>query len=116
MENQKSSCIKGNPENSINSRIFRDGSTRSGVLLRSCAVGFGIYKPGWKWSSHAGKQSGKSSENHVGYILSGAMIIQDSAGNETTIRAGEAFEVGPGHDAWVLGDEPCTALDFVPPV
>ena len=110
----KSGCVKSNPENSDNTRTFRDGSTRSGTLLRSCSVGFGTYKPGWKWSSHAGPQSGKPSENHIGYILSGVMVIQDSAGNETTIRAGEAFEVGPDHDAWVVGDEPCTALDFTP--
>jgi hypothetical protein len=31
-----------------------------------------------------------------------------------TVGPGEAFEVGPGHDAWVVGDEPCVALDFEP--
>lgn len=29
-----------------------------------------------------------------------------------TIGPGDAFEVKPGHDAWVLGDETCVALDF----
>ena len=33
-------------------------------------------------------------------------------GTQSVVRAGEAFYAAPGHDAWVLGDEPCVALDF----
>lgn len=40
------------------------------------------------------------------------MIIQDATGAEREVGPGEAFEVGPGHDAWVIGSEPCNALDF----
>ena len=70
--------------------------------------------PCWKWSTHAGPQTGKPSGNHVGYILSGTMMIKDFNGIETEVGSAEAFEVGPGHDAWVVGDEPCVALDFIP--
>lgn len=41
-------------------------------------------------------------------------MLKDSAGIETEVGPYEAFEVGPGHDAWVVGDEPCVALDFIP--
>jgi hypothetical protein len=94
------------------SRIFLDGSNRSVVQLRTAVVGLGTYQPGWKWSLHAGTQSGKPSENHIGYIVSGLMTIQDSNGYELQIGPGEAFEVNPGHDAWVVGNVPCVALDF----
>jgi len=114
MENSGSSAVKGNLNESGDVRRFIDGSMRSSVLLRSCAVGLGTYNPGWKWSEHAGAQTGKSSENHIGYIVSGNMIIMDSAGIEIEVEPGEAFEVGPGHDAWVIGDKPCVALDFIP--
>jgi hypothetical protein len=40
------------------------------------------------------------------------MVVRDSAGIEREIGPGQAFEVGPGHDAWVIGNESCTALDF----
>jgi hypothetical protein len=40
------------------------------------------------------------------------MVIQDSSGHERQVGPGEAFEVSPGHDAWVMGDVPCVALDF----
>lgn len=94
------------------SRTFLDGSIRQTILLRTAVIGLGTYQPGWKWSLHAGAQTGKPSENHIGYIISGHMIIQDSEGIETKIGPGDGFEVMPGHDAWVLGNEPCVALDF----
>jgi len=97
-----------------NSRTFLDGSTRSVVILQTVAIGRGEYRPGWRWSEHAGIQTGKPSAAHVGYILSGRMTIRTACGTEVTAGPGEAFEVGPGHDAWVAGDEPCIALDFEP--
>lgn len=93
-------------------RTFLDGSSRSSVNLRSAIVGHGIYQPGWKWSLHAGTQTGKTSENHIGYIVLGNMMIQDANGIESKVGPGDAFEVGPGHDAWVVGNEPCVAIDF----
>ena len=95
-------------------REFLDKSTRSHALLRSAAVGLGVYRPGWRWSRHAGPQTGKPSENHVGYVVSGAMMIQDAQGREQMVGAGFAFEIEAGGDAWVVGSEPCIALDFIP--
>ena len=106
--------ITGNQAESGNVRKFIDGSVRSSILLRSSAIGLGTFNPGWKWSLHAGAQTGKTSENHIGYIVSGSMMIEDSTGIETEVGPGDAFEVGPGHDAWVIGGEPCVALDFIP--
>jgi hypothetical protein len=59
-----------------------------------------------------GKKTGKTSMGHVGYVLSGRMAVRGAQGKEITVGPGEAFEVGPGHDAWVVGDAPCVALDF----
>jgi len=97
---------------SENSRSFIDGSSRSVASLRTAVVGLGTYQPGWKWSLHAGPQTGKPSENHIGYVVSGNIVVRDSSGVERNVGAGEAFEVSPGHDAWVEGDVPCVALDF----
>jgi len=40
------------------------------------------------------------------------MAVCSSEGKEIIVNSGEAFEIGPGHDAWVVGNEPCVALDF----
>jgi hypothetical protein len=104
--------VCGNPESSTKQWRFLDGSRRSAVVLESAAVGCGKYLPGWKWSECVGKQTGKPSQAHIGYVVSGQMGVRSADGMETTVSAGEAFEVGAGHDAWVLGDAPCVALDF----
>jgi hypothetical protein len=101
-------------ENPVTRREFLDGSTRSHALLRSAVVGLGVYRPGWRWSLHARPQTGKPSDNHVGYVVSGAMVIQDTEGRELRVEPGFAFEIEAGGDAWVVGSEPCTALDFIP--
>jgi hypothetical protein len=109
-----SGIVKGNPSRAGNTREFIDGSTRSYAALRTAAIGFGTYLPGWRWSIHAGPQTGKNSENHIGYVISGRMMVQDSFGNQAEIASGCAFEIAPGSDAWVIGDVPCIALDFIP--
>jgi uncharacterized cupin superfamily protein len=95
-----------------NSRTLIDGSIRSSVMLRSAIIGSGVYQAGRKWSFHAGSRTGKASENHIGYIISGLMAIRDASGTEWNVGSGDAFEVGPWHDAWVAGSEPCVAIDF----
>ena len=82
------------------------------AVLNTAAIGRGEYLPGWKWSEHAGAQTGKSSEAHIGYILSGHMVVKGPDGEEVTVGPGDGFELAPGHDAWVIGDEPCIAFDF----
>lgn len=103
---------KGNLHNQGQEHNFLDGSVRKVVKLRTAILGYGTYEPGWTWSKHAGPQSGKSSENHVGYIISGEMMIRDREGVETKLGPGDGFEVTPGHDAWVVGNTPCIAMDF----
>ena len=97
---------------SDNIRKFGDGSSRSVEHLRSSYIGLGTYKPGWCWSEHAGKQSGNPSQNHIGYVFSGNFVVKGASGEEKLVGPGEAFELAPGHDAWVYGNEPCVALDF----
>lgn len=44
--------------------------------------------------------------------MSGSLIVKSASGDESVVGPGEAFELAPGHDAWVNGDQPCVALDF----
>jgi hypothetical protein len=96
------------------SREFLDGSRRWAAQLPSVRVGRGVYRPGWRWSRHAGPQTDEPSARHIGYVQAGRMAVRGADGAEVTVGPGEAFEVGPGHDAWVVGDEACVALDFEP--
>ena len=104
--------VIADPSSSEATWEFLDGSRRSAVNLRTAYVGIGTYLPGWRWSEHVGKQTGKPSENHIGYILSGSITVKSASGEESVVGPGEAFELAPGHDAWVIGSESCVALDF----
>ncbi|MGD9253078.1 MAG: hypothetical protein PVG92_04010 [Holophagae bacterium] len=92
-------------------RRFLDGSERATVELLSATIGRGVYQPGWRWSEHAGRPTGRPSEPHLGLVESGQMVVRAADGTEAVVGPGGVFEVGPGHDAWVLGDEPCIAWD-----
>ena len=92
-------------------RTFLDGSKYWAIDLPSVRIGLGHFNPGWVWSEHAGPQTGMESQRHIGIIQSGKMAVKSADGGEIEIGPGDAFEVGPGHDAWVVGDELCIALD-----
>ncbi|MFE2560654.1 cupin domain-containing protein [Streptomyces sp. NPDC059352] len=78
------------------------------------AVGRAVFEPGWQWSKHVKPIAGTDScqASHVGYIVSGRMKVVMDDGESVEFGAGDFMAVKPGHDAWVLGDEPCVALDW----
>jgi quercetin dioxygenase-like cupin family protein len=78
-------------------------------------VGRATYEPGWRWSEHVGPTVGTSScqIEHVGLVLAGRAIIAMADGTEVTAHAGEFFYVPPGHDSWVVGDEPYVSLHIM---
>lgn len=92
-------------------RTFLDGSEYWVVRLPSLSFGLGFFRPGWIWSVHAGAQTGAESQAHIGYIQSGAMAVESADGTRVELGPGDVFEVGPGHDASVVGSEVCVALD-----
>ena len=40
------------------------------------------------------------------------MTTRMDDGTERTSKAGDVLNIPPGHDAWVVGDEPCVSIDF----
>ena len=53
---------------------------------------------------------GESSQtSHLGYVISGRIHIAADDGEEIDLGPGDVYRIEPGHDAWVLGDEPFEA-------
>jgi class 3 adenylate cyclase len=77
-------------------------------------VGRMVHEPGWQWSRHVRPIAGtdRCMYHHLGYCVSGRLHIQLEDGTEGEIAAQEMFELPPGHDAWVIGDEEWIAIDF----
>lgn len=77
-------------------------------------VGRMVYEPGWRWSSDIKPIAGGEAcqFHHLGYTVSGRLRVQMPDGTELETGPDEVFELPPGHDAWVVGDEPWVAIDF----
>ena len=74
----------------------------------------GHFQPGWRWSKDLKPVMGTElcEVSHMGYMLEGHMHVQMKDGTEMDIGPGEATVIPPGHDAWVVGEETVTFVDF----
>jgi hypothetical protein len=91
-----------------------DKTMVSVVHLGSATVARLSAEPGWRWSECIKPVVGGEScqAAHLGYVVSGRLHIASNDGSELDLRPGDAYRLEPGHDAWVLGDEPFVALEF----
>jgi mannose-6-phosphate isomerase-like protein (cupin superfamily) len=71
------------------------------------------FQPGWRWSECVKPVAGTDScqTHHLGYCISGRLHVVMDGGDEIDVGPGEAVEIPPGHDAWVIGDEPYVGVD-----
>ena len=94
-------------------RSFEKGKVEL-VKVGGALVGRGTFQPGWKWSTCVKPLAKtKSCEAaHFGYQISGTLITAPDNGPEITSKAGDVVLLHPGHDAWVVGNEPVVVIDF----
>lgn len=88
------------------------------VRIGGMTIGRATYLPGWKWSEHVGPTLGKPfcDVEHVGLVVSGCATAAIDGGPVIEMRAGDLFYVPPGppgHDSWVVGNEPYVSLHLV---
>jgi hypothetical protein len=98
-------------------RTFEKGKFEI-VRLGGMTIGRATYQPGWKWSLHVGPSVGAARCNveHVGLVVSGCATAAMEDGTVHELRAGNLFYIPPGppgHDSWVVGDEPYVSLHFL---
>jgi quercetin dioxygenase-like cupin family protein len=91
------------------------GKGRAAVVnVAGHPVLYATFEPGWRWSEHIKPIAGTDScqATHLLYCLSGRMRVETSSGEQGEIGPGDVAAIQPGHDAWVVGDEPCVSVDF----
>lgn len=95
-------------------RPFAGHGQAAVVKVGDHPVLYGTFEPGWKWSEDLKPIAGtdKCEATHLMYCMSGRMRIAMNDGSEEEIGPGDVASIAPGHDAWVVGDEPCVAVDF----
>ena len=98
-------------------RIFDKGKFEI-IRIGGLAIGRGTYEPGWRWSTDVGPRVGSSRCNveHVCLVLSGCSAAAIDGRPQHMCPAGTFFYIPsgpPGHDSWVVGDEPYVSLHFL---
>ena len=95
-------------------RTFEKGKFEV-VRIGGMTIGRATYEPGWKWSVHVGCSVGAKScsVEHVGLVASGRATAAMDDGRVIEMKAGDIFYIAPGHDSWVVGDEPYVSLHLM---
>ena len=88
--------------------------TRDLVELGDLTVGRSVHRPGWSWSTHIRPTVGGDwcEVRHVGYVVSGRFGIRFRDGTTLELEPDDVFDLPPGHDSWVIGDEDCVLLEW----
>jgi hypothetical protein len=84
------------------------------VNLDAGPVGRAVFKPGWRWSKDVQPiaQTDSCQAAHACYFISGRMVVASDDGEEVEYGPGDLALMAPGHDAWIVGDEPCVVIDW----
>ena len=95
-------------------RTFEKGKFEV-VHVGGMTIGRATYEPGWVWSQHVGAATGAKScaVEHVGLVIAGRAAVRMDDGAERVMQPGDVFYVAPGHESWVVGNEPYVSLHFL---
>ena len=82
--------------------------------LDETVVGRITLPPGWRWSVDVRPtvQTTSCQTRHVSYAIGGTLHVVMDDGTELDVHGGDVHEIPPGHDAWVVGDEPYVAVEW----
>jgi class 3 adenylate cyclase len=83
------------------------------IDLESLALGRAVLEPGWRWSSDIKPLVGteQCEMHHLHVLVSGRIAFQMTGGELREFAPNDVMDIPPGHDAWVVGDEPVVILD-----
>jgi hypothetical protein len=91
----------------------------AGVTLEIGRAGAGrvkrlTYPPGFRWSTHMKPITGTAmcEHCHVGFLQSGQVHVEYADGCVVEYAAPQILAIDPGHDAWVVGEEPAVVIEF----
>jgi class 3 adenylate cyclase len=94
-------------------RTFASGHVEI-IQLDEIAIGRMRLQPGWRWSKDVAPVvcTPSCQNRHIGYAMSGTLEVTMDDGTRLIIRAGEGYEIPPGHDVQVIGDAAWESVEF----
>ena len=94
-------------------RTFDKGKVEL-ATVGTVTFGRASFEPGWKWSESVKPivKTDYCEAPHIQYHVSGRLRIRMADGSEDEFGPGDVGTTPPGHDAWVVGDEPVVVIDI----
>ncbi|WP_022824345.1 hypothetical protein [Hymenobacter norwichensis] len=73
-----------------------------------------VYPVGFRWSKDMKPVIGTElcQHAHVGFLAAGKLGIQYADGTQEEYVAPQVVAIAPGHDGWVIGEEPAVLIEF----
>jgi class 3 adenylate cyclase len=98
------------PDETFEGDLVRSGMVRLGDLT----VGRTVQQPGWRWSVHMRPQVGGTwcQARHVGILLQGQFRFEWPDGSTLDVAPNDVYDVGPGHDGWIVGHEEALSIEW----
>ncbi|MGH7781607.1 MAG: adenylate/guanylate cyclase domain-containing protein [Candidatus Binataceae bacterium] len=94
-------------------RRFPNGRIET-ISHNETTIGRFVLEPGWRWSRDVGPIAGTRScqIHHQGVVLGGRLRLETDTGEVCEVESDDVYDFPPGHDAWVIGNEPFEAIEF----
>ena len=94
-------------------RSFDNGKVEI-ANLGEVVIGRATLEPGWSWEKCVKPivKTDSCQAPHTQYVVSGRVKVVMDDGTEEEYGPGDAAVIPPGHNAWVVGNEPVVAIDF----
>jgi hypothetical protein len=91
-----------------------DKTTVELVNVGGGSIGRYTFQPGWRWSECIKPVVGteRCEVEHIGFVVQGTLHVAHDDGSGADLRPGEVYRIAPGHDAWVVDDEPAVLVEF----
>jgi hypothetical protein len=72
-----------------------------------------IYPPGFNWAEHLSPLMGSKlcMHAHVGFMAAGQINVRFADGCVQEYKAPQFVAVEPGHEGWVVGDQPAVLIE-----
>ena len=73
-----------------------------------------VYPAGFRWSTHMKSIVGTElcMHAHVGFLARGRVHVEYADGTVAEFAAPQVVEIFPGHEGWVVGNEPAVLIEF----
>lgn len=94
-------------------RRFPNGRIET-VSHHETTIGRFVLEPGWRWSRDVGPiaRTRSCQIHHQGVVLRGRLRVETDAGEVCEFGPDDVYDIPPGHDASVVGDEAWEAIEF----